>query len=119
MESELAPGFFDPAVKRIQPAAGLSFAQDASDEGFTRFSPAGRDIADRAAGRLPSDRRRRRVRAEVALLHDAIGFEQEQFAARSFHRGAIVTDPRHGATATQGGAQPGHDGIFVMVVHIK
>jgi hypothetical protein len=104
MEAEFAAGFFDPAVKRIQPAAGLSFAQDASDECVLRFSPAGGDIADRAAGRLPSDSRRGRVRAEVAFLHDAIGFEQEQFPAWTLHCGAIVADACHGATAAQGGA---------------
>ena len=84
-----------------------------------RFPAARSNVAHRAAGRLPSDSRRGCGRAEVTFLHDAIGFEQEQLAARSFHRGAIVANARHGAPTAQGGAQPGNDGIFVMVVHIR
>ena len=56
---------------------------------------------------------------EVPLLHHTIGFEEKKFSARPFHRGAIVTNARHGATAAHSGAQTGNDGIFAMVAHIK
>ena len=55
----------------------------------------------------------------MASLDDAVGFQKKKFSARRFDRGAVVTDARHGGSAAQGSAQPGHDDILTVRLHRK
>ena len=85
--------FFDPAVKSVDPALGLRGPHHACDQGKAGFAAASRDIADRATGRFPSDRRRGVARQKVPSFDHAVGLEQREHAtAPAAHCGTVVAD---------------------------